>query len=78
MLCDRLDVRGVLGRKDSCKSTAEFLCYAPEIIIALLIDYTPTQKKKVKKKKSAASWNFPGGPVVKTPCSPCTPMADSC
>ena len=69
MLSDSLDVRGVLGRMDSCISTEESLCYPAEIIIALLIDYTPIQNKKFFL-KSAAFWNFPGGPVVKTPCSP--------
>ena len=43
MLCDNLDGRGVWGRMDTCIRMAEFLCYPPETITALLIHYTSIQ-----------------------------------
>ena len=57
MLCGSLDGRGVWGRMDTCIFMAESLHCSPETITALLIDYTPIQNKKLKKKKSL--WQYP-------------------
>ena len=50
MLCGSLDGRRVWGRMDTCICMAESLHCSPEIIIILLISYTPIQNKKFKKK----------------------------
>ena len=40
---------------------AESLCYSPESVTTLLIDYTPTQNTKLKEKKKRRSrWNEGG------------------
>ena len=74
MLCDNLQgcdgVEGERGVKeggdvpipDSCRSVAE-------ANTTLYSNYPPIKKKK--KKKKLFPGNFPGGPVVKTPCFHC-------
>ena len=42
---------GGVGRMDTCICMAESLCCPPETITTLLISYTPTQNKNLKKKK---------------------------
>ena len=37
------DGRGVWERMDTCICMAEFLCYSPETVTSLLLDYTPVQ-----------------------------------
>ena len=49
MMCGSPDGREFCGRMDTCVCMAESLCYPPETIIILLISYTPTQNKKLKK-----------------------------
>ena len=46
---------------DTCMCTAESLCCPPETITILLIDYTPIQTKKLKKKKTQGLPTNPGG-----------------
>ena len=57
ILCGSLDTRGVWRRMDICMWMAESLCFSPETITILLIDYTPIQNKKffkkLKKKKKS-------------------------
>ena len=43
--------RGVCGRMATCICMAESLLCSPETITTLLIDYTPKQNKKFKKKR---------------------------
>ena len=50
-LCGNLDGRGVWERMDTCIYVAESLHCSSETITTLLIDYTPIQNKKLKKKK---------------------------
>ena len=46
MLCGSLDGKGVWGRTDTCICIlAESLCFSPETITTLLINYTPIQNK---------------------------------
>ena len=54
MLCDSPDGRGVQGRMDTCKCTAESLHCPPETTTILLTSHTPIQNKKLKKKKEEA------------------------
>ena len=49
MLYGSLDVRGVLGRMDTCICMTESLCCSPETTSTLLIGYTPKQNKKFNK-----------------------------
>ena len=49
-LSARLDGRRVWGRMDTCICIAESLHCSPEIIIILIISYTPIQNKKFRKK----------------------------
>ena len=44
-------MEGVWGEMDTCICMAESLRCSPETITTLLIDYTPIQNKKLKKKK---------------------------
>ena len=48
---------GSLRRMDTCIFMAESLHCSPETITILLIDYTPIQNKKLKKKKTL--WQYP-------------------
>ena len=57
MLRGCLDGRRVWGRIDTCMCMAESLPYSLETITTLLIDYTPVQNKKVKKKKKTSPSN---------------------
>ena len=41
----------------TCICMAESLCYSPEAVTTLLIEYTPTQNTKLKKKKPRSRWN---------------------
>ena len=52
MSCGSLNGKRVWGRMDTCMCTAESLCCPPETITILLIDYTPIQTKKLKKKNT--------------------------
>ena len=49
--CGNLDGSGFWDRMDTCIYIAESLHCSPETITTLLIDYTPIQNKKLKKKK---------------------------
>ena len=51
------DGRGVSGRMDTCIWMAGSLCRPPETNMTLLISYTPTQNKKLKKKITLLEWN---------------------
>ena len=51
MLCVSLDGKGVWGRMDTCICMAKTLHCSLETITTLLIHYTPTQIKSLKKKK---------------------------
>ena len=44
---------------DTCICMAESLCCPPETITTLLISYTPTQNKNLKKKKKGFSFSGP-------------------
>ena len=46
----------------TCICVAECLCYSPEAVTTLLIEYTPTQNTKFKKKKTSIKleWDFKG------------------
>ena len=46
----------------TCICMAESLCYSPEAVTTLLIECTPTQNKKLKKKKNSikVEWDFKG------------------
>ena len=57
MLCGSLDGRRVWGRMDSCIYMAESLSCSLQTITTLLIDYTPIQNKKLKKKKKNPAAN---------------------
>ena len=46
MSCGSTDGRGVWGKKDTCTRMGESLHYSAEAITALLIGYTPIEKKK--------------------------------
>ena len=47
MLCAGLDGRGIWRRMETCICTAESLCCPPETITILLINFIPTQNKKL-------------------------------
>ena len=51
MVCGRPDGRGICGGTGTCTCLAESLGCPPGTITALLISYTPTQNKKLKKRK---------------------------
>ena len=59
VLCGTLDRRGVCRRMDTCICMAESLHCSLETIIILLIDYTPTQNGKFKKKLMYAFLKLP-------------------
>jgi len=54
-LCDSLDGRGVWGRMDTCVRMAESLCSPSETTTTLLVNYTPIQNKKLKKKRKKST-----------------------
>ena len=51
MLCVSLDGKGLWGRMDTCICMAKTLHCSLKTITTLLIHYTPTQIKSLKKKK---------------------------
>ena len=56
MLCDSLDGRRALGRMDTCVCMTESLCCPSETVKTLLLDYTPTQNKKLTKELKTETW----------------------
>ena len=66
VLCGSLDGRGVCRRMDTCICMAESLHCSLETIIILLIDYTPTQNGKFKKK---LMYSFFKLPIVRHICT---------
>ena len=52
MSCGSLDGRGSGGRMNTCICMAASLCWPPETITILLIDYTPVQNKELKEKEN--------------------------
>ena len=63
MLCGSLGGRGVWGRMDTCICMGETLHCSCETTTTLLIGYTPTQNK-VLKKKIASPQTFLELPVI--------------
>ena len=64
MLWGSLDRRKVWGRIYRCICMDESLCCSPETIATLLIDYTPVQNKKLKKKMLTRMWRKGNLPVL--------------